>query len=148
MCCDCFDEELGVPAEKRRRPRPIVKPAALLIRDKKLLVVRTRGKSLFYALGGKKEPNETDIECLHRETREEVDCAITSERYYQTFVGPSSDNQKTVVMVCFLVELDREPQPTSEIEELYWANSNTREILGSLLRDSVIPALKLDGLVD
>jgi len=149
ICCDCFDEEIGRHPSKRRHPRPIVKPAALLIRDKKFLVARTQGKSHFYAVGGKLEPGETDIQCLHREVMEEIGCHITSERYYRTFVGPSADNQKTVVMICFFVELDREPTPSSEIEELLWADSRTtKDVIGSLLHDYVIPALKTDNLVN
>jgi len=91
------------------------------------------------------------------ETREEIGCDVVSERYYQTFVGPSSDNQKTVVMICFFIELGQqcagsgvpEPKVSAEIEELYWANSTTtKEMLGSLLREHVIPALHADDLVD
>lgn len=149
ICCDCFDENIGVPASKRRQARPIVKPAAILIRDRKLLVVRSKNKDVFYAVGGKLEAGETDVECLHREVREEIGCGVISQRHFQTFVGPSSDKQHSLVMVCFFVELDQEPKPSSEIEELLWADSQTSSaILGSFMRDFVIPALKRDGLVD
>lgn len=149
ICCDCFDESIGVPASKRRQARPIVKPAALLINNKKLLVVRSKNKSVFYAVGGKLEAGETDIQCLHREVKEEIGCQVVSQKYFQTFVGPSSDKQKTLVMVCFFVELDQEPKPSSEIEELLWADSQTPSvILGSFMRDFVIPALAREGLVD
>ena len=149
VCCDCFDENIGVPANKRRHPRPIVKPAALLVRNRKLLVVRSKGKDVFYAVGGKLEPGETDIQCLHREVREEIGCGVTSQKYFQTFVGPSSDKRKTLVMVCFFVEADQEPKASSEIEEMLWADSQTAsETLGSFMRDFVIPALKREGLVD
>lgn len=149
ICCDCFDEDVGMSAGKRRRSRPIVKPAALWIQNKQLLVARTRGKSHFYAVGGKLEPGETDIQCLHRETSEEIGCQVTSQRYYKTFVGPSTDNLKAVVMICFFVELDKEPIPSSEIEELLWVDSyTTKDMIGSMLHDYVIPSLKADNLVN
>jgi 8-oxo-dGTP pyrophosphatase MutT (NUDIX family) len=149
VCCDCFDESIGVPATKRRQPRPIVKSAALFIRNRKLLVVRSKGKDVFYAVGGKPEPDETDIQCLHREVKEEIECNVTSERYYQTFVGSSSDKKSILVMICFFVELDQEPKASSEIEEILWADSQTAsEILGSFMRDFIFPALKREDLVD
>jgi len=149
VCCDCFDESIGVPADKRRQARPIVKPAALVLRNKKLLVVRSKNKNVFYAVGGKLEPGETDVQCLHREVREEIGCGVTSQRHFQTFVGPSSDRQHSLVMVCFFVELDQEPKASSEIEELLWADSQTAsEKLGSFMSVFVLPALAREGLVD
>lgn len=148
LCCDCFDESSGMPENKRRIPRPIVKPASLVIRDRKLLVVRTIGRTHYYALGGKLEKGETELQCLDREAREEVGCSVVNPQYYGTFAGPNTDNTKFVVMIGYRTELDREPQPCSEIESLLWANTQTTEPLGSLIRDQIMPALVKDGLID
>lgn len=147
LCCDCFDESIGMPGDKRRVPRPIIKPASLVIRDKKLLVVRTRGQKHYYTLGGKLEKNETELECLGREAREEVGCGIINPQYYKTFTGLSEVGAKFVVMICYLAELDGEPKPCSEIESLCWVNTESTEPLSSLLREHIMPALLRDGLL-
>lgn len=145
LCCDCLEERRG---NSRNTPRPIVKSAALLLRDKKLLVVRTQGVKWFYAVGGKVEPGETDVECLRREVEEEIGCQVTSEQFYHIFRGPNTDGSKSMVMPCFFVTLNKEPQPSSEIEELLWVDSSTDPgILGSMIRDHIVPALKKDGLI-
>jgi 8-oxo-dGTP pyrophosphatase MutT (NUDIX family) len=137
-----------MPVANRRQPRPIIKPAAIVLKDRKLLVVRTVGRSHYFALGGKLEKGETEIECLRREVQEEVGCGITNLQYYATFAGPSTDKPKFVVMLCYRVELDREPRPCSEIESILWANTASKELIGSLLTEHIMPALAKDGLID
>lgn len=145
-CTDCQEEHNGRP---RANPLPTVKAAALIIRDKKLLLVRTMGRPWFYAVGGKVEPGETDIQCLHREVEEEIGCHVTSERFYQTFRGPNTEGTKSMVMPSFFVTLDQEPRACSEIEELLWVDSKTEaDIIGSMGRDHIIPSLKKDGLIN
>ena len=137
-----------MPETKRRIARPIIKPAALVIKDRKLLVVRTIGRTHYYALGGKLEQGETELECLAREVSEEVGCGVVEPQYYATFAGPNTDKTKFVVMICYLTELDREPKPCSEIESILWANTKTTEPLGSLIREHIMPALLADGRID
>ncbi|XOV79755.1 MAG: NUDIX domain-containing protein [Aestuariibacter sp.] len=44
----------------------------LLLKDSKLLVVRSKNKSLFYIPGGKRDAGESDSEALIREIKEEL----------------------------------------------------------------------------
>jgi len=48
------------------------KCAAIIIREKTLLVVRKRFTNIFISPGGKIEPGETQIQCLRREVAEEI----------------------------------------------------------------------------
>ncbi|MGJ1396842.1 hypothetical protein [Sphingobacterium multivorum] len=45
----------------------IDKVALISISDKKVLTALSKSKSKLYLPGGKREPNESDIECLKRE---------------------------------------------------------------------------------
>ena len=57
--------------------RVIYKAALAVFKDKKMLQVRTNKESdVFYTLGGKIEEGESDLECLKREVKEEIDCEI------------------------------------------------------------------------
>jgi len=126
-----------------------VKPTAIFIRDKKLLINRTKGVSTFYAVGGKLEAGESDIECLQREVKEEIGCEVLTQKAYKTFIGPSSNGLHTMVMICFFVELSGEPTPSSEIEELKWVDSSTpKELLGTMISEYIIPALRDDELIN
>lgn len=126
----------------------IIKPAAVVIKDKKLLVARSSDKPQFYAVGGKREVGETNIECLHREVLEEIGCVVKSEKFYKQFIGPGA-NSTIVELICYFTELDGDPRPCSEIAELMWVDSQTPSaILGNMITEFLIPALVKDGLVD
>jgi len=51
---------------------PIDKLALVLVRGRKQLVARTRGKTVFFTPGGKREAGESDEEALARECKEEL----------------------------------------------------------------------------
>lgn len=107
--------------------KTLVKVAWLPIVNKKVLMVRSRGQELFFNVGGKPEPHESDIDALIRETDEEVGIKlvpITIKRIY-TFVGKGEGKHadKMIIMPSFSADfvgsLD-DFKPGSEIEELAW----------------------------
>ena len=50
----------------------IDKLALILIRNRKQLVARSKGKQIYFTPGGKREAGETDIQALVRECKEEL----------------------------------------------------------------------------
>jgi len=102
--------------------RHIIHKAALaVIKDRKLLVVRTKGVDKFYALGGTIEEGESEIDNLHREVMEEISCRINPDslRFLHTFRGPAYGRENTDVHISlFQGELLDEPKASSEIEEI------------------------------
>ena len=126
------------------------KIAAIVIREKKLLVTRTKGETMFFALGGKTEPGETDMECLQREVFEEISCEPIKPEYMETFEGRTHDNKKSIKMICYTCELKGTILPCSEIEETAWIDKNYKEKgiqVASILELYVIPYLIEKGLL-
>ncbi len=55
----------------------IKKIGLAVFKGKKILQVRTNKQDkVFYALGGKIEEGESDLDCLNREVKEELGCEI------------------------------------------------------------------------
>lgn len=65
----------------------IDKLARIHIKDKKILVTRSKGKELFYIPGGKRENNENDEQALTREIQEELGVQLhrDSINFFETF---------------------------------------------------------------
>jgi uncharacterized protein (TIGR00730 family) len=103
---------------------PIDVLAWIIVREGKLLNVRTRGKTHFYLPGGKREPGESDPNGLAREIGEELGVRIdpASLRLFD-LVQDKADgwaNGRLVRMACYWAEHDGELVPGREIAELAW----------------------------
>lgn len=102
--------------------REIDKLAWLYVRDGMLLNARSKGKTLFYLPGGKREKGESDEQALVREIKEEisVDLAVNSIKYAKTFQAQADgkDNDTVVRLTCYFAEFVGELAPAAEIEEI------------------------------
>ena len=132
----------------------ILKSAGVIIRDRRLLVERSRGKDFFVSPGGKVEEGETAKQTLTRELKEEFNIGVKEEDLteFGSFEADAvgKDNVK-IKMDVFIVKLwDGEPTPSSEVEEIRWIKSSNSEglKLGSIFEHDVIPKLKEADLID
>lgn len=102
----------------------IDKVAFIKVKDGKVLLTRSKGKRLFYLPGGKRIGNETDLETLKREIKEEllVDIDINSAEYYGTFYAEADGKAPDVIvkMTCYTAEYYGELQVDNEIDEMEW----------------------------
>lgn len=102
----------------------IDKVAWIHLRDGKVLSARSRGKDRFYLPGGKREPGESDAQCLTREIREElaVELRPDSIAYLATFQAQAHGHADGVLvrMICYAAEPEGEPAAAAEIEEWQW----------------------------
>lgn len=130
------------------------KAAGILIRDRRLLVERSKGKMFFIAPGGQIEAGETPEEALVRELREEFQITVHPEDFelFGTFLAAAAGQEEKVLeMKVFTVKSwEGEPTPDSEVEELRWVASGNEEHLplGSIFEHEVIPRLKAADLID
>lgn len=130
---------------------PIDKLAWLHIKDRKVLVARSRGKTLFYLPGGKRDTGETDTEALTREIREELGVALDTNSLRLANIFTAQADAKppgTMVRIAaYFAGYDGVLSAASEIEEIDWADSRDAprcSITGRL----VLVWLKDQGLID
>jgi len=128
----------------------IDKIAYLYLRDGKILAARSRGKDKYYLPGGKREGNETDVETLIREVKEElsVDIIESSAVFYGIFEAQAHGKDEGVVvkMTCYTAEHTGELQADSEIAELAWLTSADMESV-SPVNKLIFADLKAKGLL-
>lgn len=109
---------------------PLVVSALALVRDRRLLMVRARGRRPWYLPGGKVEPGETGAEAAVREAREEIGVELDPASVRALFtVVTQADGEpdgRLVEMTLFdgrLAPHSPEPAPAAEVDELHWATT-------------------------
>ncbi|MDB5238152.1 MAG: Methyltransferase type 11 [Candidatus Kaiserbacteria bacterium] len=138
----------------RKRVADIHKAMGVLIRDRKLLVTRSKDKIHFIGPGGKLEAGETAQEALIRELHEELQITVKTEdlEVFGSFSAAAAGNKSRIVtaQVFTVARWEGEIIPGNEIEEIRWIASEDAKsmTLGSIFADDVIPRLKEHDLID
>jgi len=100
----------------------IDKLAFVYCKDGKLLVSLSKGKDTWYIPGGKREGDESDVEALAREVKEElaVDLFPDTAKPYGVFEAQAHGKPEgTIVrMTCYTADFAGELRPSAEIEQL------------------------------
>lgn len=134
-------------------PQLMQKAAGIIIEDRSLLVLRSHGKAIYFAPGGKLELEETPRQALVRELREGVSIEVKEGemKFFASFTAPAAGLEDTNLnMDVFVVNSYQGTiSPRSEIAECCWINSdNIKDIkVGSIFRDQVFPLLRSAGLI-
>lgn len=132
----------------------IHKSAGIIIKDRKLLVEKSKNKDFFIAPGGSIEEDETPEEALVRELMEEFSIKVQVEdleKYGDFYAEAAGQPGRQVHMVAFIVKnWEGEPVATSEVEKILWLTSDVPAYIqvGSIFEHQVIPKLKEEGLID
>jgi len=105
----------------------IDKLSLIYVKDKKLLVARSKGKDVFYLPGGKRETGESDEQALRREIKEELSVDIKQHtlKYMDSFERQAHGKPEGLMarLTCYSADLNGIPRPSSEIEEIAWLGS-------------------------
>ncbi|WP_410648475.1 NUDIX hydrolase [Amycolatopsis sp. cmx-4-54] len=113
----------------------IDKIAWLHFRDGRVLGARSRGRSVFYLPGGKREPGESDAETLIREIREELTVEIDPATIEPAGVFEAqADGHATGFLVrttCYTAEFTGTLSASSEIDEITWLGHEDRDRLSA-----------------
>lgn len=134
----------------------IYKAAAIIIKDRQLLVSRSKNRSFFIAPGGKLQKNETPEQAVIRELQEEQGIIVTENNltffgtFYAIAQGFEAEQLKLRMDVYSVRSYDGELSPQSEIEENKWIDTMTMNSieLGSIFAHDVVPELHRQNLVD
>lgn len=128
----------------------IDKVAYLYLRDGKILSTRSKGKDKYYIPGGKREGNESDIETLVREVKEElcVDIVESTAHFYGIFEAQAHGKAEGIIvkMTCYTADFAGELKADSEIAEIVWLTTEDIESVSPV--DKLIFAdLKAKGML-
>lgn len=127
------------------------KVAWVYIKNKQILVARSKGNSIFFLPGGGLEENETKEQALVRELKEELSIEVKNEtiEYVGTFEAPSFEfpEKISIRMDCFTADYLGELVPSSEVAEIAWLKHENREKT-SAVDKKVFAYLKKRGLID
>ena len=109
----------------------IDKLAWIEIQKGRILSTRSRGKTVFYIPGGKREAGETDSETLLREIQEELNVQLDSSslHYIGSFQAQAHGHAEgiEVKMQCYTARYEGTLQASSEIEEVAWLSYSDKE---------------------
>ncbi len=106
--------------------------ALLLVRDRRVLMVRARGRDVLYLPGGKAEPHESDVQAALREADEEIAVRLTAADvdFFGTVTEPAHGQAPgtMVAMALFLVRPGgtadaASPVASAEVDEVEWVTS-------------------------
>lgn len=126
------------------RTKIIDKVALICIKDRRVLTTLSKNKTKLYFPGGKREGTESDLECLAREVREELNVTLIESS--ATFLGvfdaqaDGHDSGIVVIMRCYFADYDGTPQASNEIESFEWISYRDK------IRTSAVDHLIMDQL--
>uniref|UniRef100_A0A7C4R2Q3 8-oxo-dGTP diphosphatase n=1 Tax=candidate division CPR3 bacterium TaxID=2268181 RepID=A0A7C4R2Q3_UNCC3 len=132
----------------------IYKSGGILIKNRKILVERSKNKEFFISPGGSIEDGETPTQALVRELWEEFKINVTENDFEEFGIfsaqAVGQEDRKIQMNVYIVKSWQGEPTPSSEVEEILWINSNipTGIKVGSIFEHDVIPKLKELNLID
>ncbi len=97
------------------------KAGALIIKDKKLMIVKPHGKPFFINPGGKYETGESAEACLERELKEELNVKLISYKHYKTYdITKTAHNYHSLSLELYHVSIEGNSKPSAEIEKIEW----------------------------
>ena len=126
----------------------------VIVKQEKLLLAFSSNKQAWYLPGGKIDNNETAIEALIREVKEELNIELEKSRLkFYTHISAQAFGETTGVIMeqdCFLYELKETPRPSAEIKAIRYFNCNDypvekKQVPGVIM---ILEKLKADRLIN
>jgi 8-oxo-dGTP diphosphatase len=145
---------------KAKAIKHLIKIAGLPVDSKgRLLIVKLKGKPIWFSLGGCIEENETEETCLRREVKEELNVEVVGkvQHFCDTPIEMAAGrNDTTIVIKFYLIQLPANLKvDDDEIEDYRWIDRHDFEELmkddcieiGSGLVKYAIPKLIKEGIM-
>ena len=114
--------------------KQIDKLAWIELKDKSILMTKSKGKEISYIPGGKREIGETDEQALLREIYEELSVSIDEStlKYIGIFEAQAHGHLEgtTVKMTCYSGDYVGQLKASSEIEKIKWYKYADKDKVG------------------
>lgn len=94
--------------------------SAVIINNKKILLVTGYKEMVYWTPGGKVGPDESDEDCLKRELNEELGVKIVSIKPYINYQTRHIETLEPMEVYCYLVEIAGKISPKEEITKFGW----------------------------
>ncbi|MFA7191999.1 MAG: NUDIX domain-containing protein [Candidatus Paceibacterota bacterium] len=125
--------------------------AGIIIRDNKILLLIGRGYSNLWTPGGRLEDGESDIDCLRRELKEEINVDLVSSKFFKEYKTSSFYNpEKELIERVYICEVKGEIKPDAEIESFVWFSKddfeNKKFPMITHTQEDLIPDLITSGI--
>ena len=116
---------------------------AVIIKNGCILLVQK--KKTWILPGGKPEFGESDIKCLSRELREELQVSLRSlKRFDDEFIGITPNKGDLLCLRVYLTEIESEMVPSAEIKAAEWTKAPESYDLSDITQ-KVICSLRQKG---
>ncbi len=125
----------------------IDKVAGVILKDNKLLLVRSHSQDKFLMPGGKREGNEDDIAALRRELKEELSCDLRSARFLTELRGKAEYEDEMLKMRLYLAEISGNIKPSSEVAEFAWMGRDDKIAVSGFFEKLIYPELIIRRLI-
>lgn len=123
----------------------IIKYGLVIVKDKKFLINRKKGTTLFLMPGGKPEARESVEACLIREIQEEHKCTLVPESisFFGEFEDVAANEPNTMVCIkLYLGTIVGVPHISSEIVEQRWfGRKDDASVLSPIIRNKILSEL-------
>lgn len=133
-----------------KKRKVIKKVGAAFFKDDKVLMTRSHGIDVLYVPGGKSQERESEIECLIREIMEELSVVIDKStiKFLEEFQDEAYGKVDTDVNIrLYTAELLGEPQASSEVAEIIYADSEIDPSRLAPIDKQILPWLKKKGYI-
>ena len=131
--------------------RIIDKVALIHINNNSVLSTLSKSKNKLYFPGGKRENNESDVECLKREILEELNVHILENtvKFFGSFEAQADGHEPGVLvrMLCYFSDFNGTLKASSEVESFEWIKYEDR-YRTSAVDILILEELKKQDLID
>lgn len=135
-----------------RMTASIYKVGAIIVKGDRILVVKkdVPGQHEYILPGGKAEGSEEPLETLRRELREELDVELVDAQWFGRFQEVATFENVPLLMDVYIVNINGDPRPHSEIQGYLWIDRTYRQrgiLLGNVLERQIMPELMNMGII-
>ena len=123
----------------------------LEIQNRKILMTREKGKTLFQLPGGGQEEGESLQDTLNREVLEEIGIGLINAKPFDEFILPGRHENVLIKFIIYTADIVGTINKGEDIEEIRWVNSAYESELidiGNAAKLRLIPELLKKGVID